>query len=449
MKPRTRTTTRQRRPAAHRRAITRAEQATEEPHPPAETFLQDADLLEATPDEAVTGEVWEGLDLPGTVRRTMVGEETESGEPSESAVILEPEVSELEPEEEAGIVDDPVLLYLQEAGTIPLLTPADEARLSTQMQEAKTRLTEIFKARLATLPDAAKPEAERWRPARLRQVQAWITRLERGEVAEVQRDSGLSSAQLRQLWAELQPWLRLLEEARSTLITANLRLVVTITKKYLNRGLPLLDLIQEGNLGLLRAVETFDHQFGVRFSTYAGWWIRQAITRAISDQGRTVRLPIRLSARVGRLKRTTETLHQQLGREPTTEELAQALETSVDSVQTLEERSWPVVSLETPVAEEASLADFIADRSSTNPAERAIQQELIEYLGSVLEKLTPREQHVLRARFGLDDGQMRTLEEIGRELQLTRERVRQIEAGALEKLRHPAHNPRLRSFLGN
>jgi RNA polymerase primary sigma factor len=425
------------------------EQSMEKPQHLSESLLPEANLLETAPDESLTSEVWEELPLPGTVRRTISREEAEPEEGSATADFTEPESPDPEASEETSGSDDPVLLYLQEAGTIPLLTAADEVRLSMQMQEAKSHLTEILNAWLPAPAGAATPDAEEWLVDRLRLVQGLVARLEHGEESTVQQDGPLSSSQRRQLWAKLQPWQRTLEEAKSTLITANLRLVVTITKKYLNRGLPLLDLVQEGNLGLLRAIETFDHRFGVRVSTYASWWIRQAVTRAIAEQGRTVRLPVRVSARVGRLKRTAETLHQQLGREPTAQELAQALDISVADVQTTEERSWPVVSLDMPVAEEARLADFIADRTATNPAEMAIQEELSEDLKSALERLTPREQYVLRARFGLDDGHMHTLEEIGGELQLTRERVRQIEGAALEKLRHPGYSSQLRSFVGN
>jgi RNA polymerase primary sigma factor len=374
--------------------------------------VQEADLPEAAPDEPVTAELWDKLDLPRTVRRTMLGEAAELQEPSKPDELTEAKPVEVELEEETTTVMDPVLLYLQEAGTIPLLTAVDEARLSTQMQEAKARLKEVMPGQLPIRPGAEPPEAEVARP-------------------------------------ELQPWQRVLEEARATLVMANLRLVVTITKKYINHGLPLLDLIQEGNLGLLRAVETFDHRLGFRFNTYASWWIRQAVTRAISKQGRTVRLPVRASAGVRQLKRTAETLRQELEREPTAEELAQALDISVEKVQSTEERSQPVVSLEMPVAEDARLVEFIADHTVTNPADMVIHGELLHYLNSALEALDPREQYILRARFGLDDGQMQTLEKIGQELRLTRERVRQIEMRALEKLRKPAHNPWLRGLRGN
>jgi RNA polymerase sigma factor (sigma-70 family) len=414
-----------------------------------EDFFQEADLPEAAPGKPMTSELWDELDLPGMVHRAMAGEEAELQELSEPDGLTRAKPVELETEVETTGDVDPVLLYLQEAGNIPFLTYADEARLSTQMQDARARLTEILRARLSIRPDAATPESEGWRADRLRQVQGWISRLDHGEALEEEWDSGLSGPQLRQLWAELQPWLWALEEARAKLVMAHLRLVVTITKKYINRGLPLSDLIQEGNLGLLRAIETFDHRLGFRLNTYASWWIRQAVTRAIVRQGRTVRLPARASARVRQLKRTVETLRQQLGHEPTTQEVAQALEMSVEKVQTLEERRQSVLSLEMPIAEEGRLVDFIPDRTATNPAEMAIQGELIDNLQSALEKLNRREQHILRARFGLDDGHMHTLEEIGRELQLSRERVRQIEARALEKLRYPAYKPPLASLRDN
>ena len=448
MKQRTATTTRRPRNATGPRPDAATRQPPEETQPGPEDLLQETDVLEASPDELMTAELWDGLDFPDTVRRTAGRDDAHLQELSTPDDLASAKSSELEAEEETTGVVDLVLIYLQEAGTIPLLTPADEVRLATQMREAKACLTEILRMWLPVRPDAAQPEAEGWGAARLRQVQDWITRLEH-EAIEVEQDSGLSSSQLRQLWAELQPQQRALEEARAMLVMANLRLVVTIAKKHMNRGLPLLDLIQEGNLGLLRAVETFDHRLGFRVNTYASWWIRQAVTRAISKQGRTVRLPTRTRARVGRLKYTAETLRQQLEREPTTQELAQALNMSVDKVQTIEERSQPVLSLEMLIAEEARLVDFIADHTAANPAEMAIREELIDYLHGALETLNPREQYVLRARFGLDDGQMHTLEKIGQELQLTRERVRQIEARALEKMRLPAYNPRLAGFLDN
>jgi len=449
MKQRTATTARRSRHSTNPRPHVALGQPIEETPPNPEHVPQEADELDVTPDEPMTAEIWDGLDFSSPIRRVVANEDTELPQISLPHDLAE-EVSssELEVDGEATGVVDLVLLYLQESGTIPLLTPADEVRLSMQMQVAKARLVEILCVWLPAQPEAVKSEAEGWRADRLHQVQSWIACRDRN-AAEVQRESGLSSIQLHQLWTELQPWQQALEEARAMLVMANLRLVVTIAKKYINRGLPLLDLIQEGNLGLLRAVETFDHRLGFRVNTYASWWIRQTVTRAISKHGRTVRLPTRASARVGRLKRATETLCQQLAREPTTQEVAQALDMSVEKVQVIEERSQPVLSLELAIAEEGRLMDFIADHTAINPAEMAIQEELIGYLNSALQELTPREQYILRARFGLDDGHMRTLEEIGRELHLTRERVRQIEAHALGRLRDPTYNPRLRGLVDN
>jgi RNA polymerase primary sigma factor len=448
MKQRTAMTARRLRHTPNPRPHAALGQPQEETPPHPADLPQAADVSDGAPDEPMAVEFWDGLDFSATVRRAMISENAELQEITPPHVLALARSSELGADDEPTGVVDLVLLYLQEAGTIPLLTFADEARLSIQMQDAKTRLMEILWAWLPVQSDLAKPESEDWRIERLQQVQSWIARLKQ-EAAQVQRESGLSSAQLRQLWTELQPWQQALEEARAMLVTANLRLVVTIAKKHLNRGLPLLDLIQEGNLGLLRAVETFNHHLGFRVNTYASWWIRQAVTRAIAKQGRTVRLPTRANARVGRLKRTADTLRQQLAREPTTQELAQALDMSVEKVQITEKRSQPVLSLDLPVAEEGRLMDFIADHTATNPAEMAIQQELIDDLHSALKELTPREQFILRTRFGLDDGHMQTLEEIGRELQLTRERVRQIEAHALRRLRDPVYNSRLCSLVGN
>jgi RNA polymerase sigma factor (sigma-70 family) len=454
MKPRTVTAIGQPRPAPGPYTDAAAGQPMEESHleashPIPDSLLEETELLQAAPDDLATAEPWEELGLAAAARSTTAGGEAELQEVSALGDWTEPESAGRDADEETATVADPVLLYLQEAGSIPLLSAADEARLSRQMQDVKARLTKILRERLPGRPDAVKPETDRWLADRLRQVQGWIAALERGEAAEVQRGSRLSSAQLRQLWAELQPWQRALDETRAAMVRANLRLVVTIAKKYTDRGLPLLDLVQEGNLGLLRAVETFDHRLGFRLSTYASWWIRQAIARAIAEQGRTVRLPVRVGERLGRLKRTAATLRRELEREPTIQELAQALEIPVEKVETIRERGQPVLSLETAVGETGHLGDFIAERTAGNPADRLIQEQLINYLNSALKQLNPREQYILRARFGMDDGQAHTLEEIGRELQLTRERVRQIEARALEKLRHPDYNPWLRGLLGN
>ena len=309
-------------------------------------------------------------------------------------------------------IDDPVRMYLKEIGKVNLLTPDEEIQLAQDMgagDAAREQLAEIEKAR------------------------------KNGEEVSLAQEEE----------KELKRAIRKGEAAKQRLAEANLRLVVSIAKRYVGRGMLFLDLIQEGNLGLIKAVEKFDYTKGYKFSTYATWWIRQAITRAIADQARTIRIPVHMVETINRLTRASRILLQQLGREPTPAEIAKELNLPEDKVREIQKIAQDPVSLETPIGEEedSHLGDFIEDDRATTPSDSVAFTMLKEQLLGVLDTLTPREEKVLRLRYGIDDGKPRTLEEVGKEFNVTRERIRQIEAKALRKLRHPSRSKKLKDFL--
>ena len=311
-------------------------------------------------------------------------------------------------------IEDPVRMYLKEIGKVPLLSAEEEIELAKNMEAGA-----VAKEKIAILKSREENATEE-------------------ELAEIREE-------IKNLQKDLDAG----DEAKKRLAEANLRLVVSIAKRYVGRGMLFLDLIQEGNLGLIKAVEKFDYRKGYKFSTYATWWIRQAITRAIADQARTIRIPVHMVETINKLIRVSRQLLQELGREPTPEEIAEEMHMSVERVREILKISQEPVSLETPIGEEedSHLGDFIQDDNVPVPADAAAFTMLKEQLEDVLSTLTDREQKVLRLRFGLDDGRARTLEEVGKEFNVTRERIRQIEAKALRKLRHPSRSRKLKDYL--
>lgn len=376
--------------------------------------LSSAELMEVLEDMVLESEqldkIYDTLENLGiNTVSDYIPELPDDGEPTMEVIeeITEEEIVDPNTMVDSFGTDDPVRMYLKEIGKVNLLTSDEEINLAQAMgagAEAKDQLDELEK-------------------------------LEEEIPAEVRK--------------ELEKLIKKGERAKQRLAEANLRLVVSIAKRYVGRGMQFLDLIQEGNLGLIKAVEKFDYTKGYKFSTYATWWIRQAITRAIADQARTIRIPVHMVETINKVIRVSRQLLQELGHDPSPEEIAEEMNMPVERVREILKIAQEPVSLETPIGEEedSHLGDFIPDEDASEPAEAASFTLLKEQLVDVLGTLTPREEKVLKLRFGIEDGRTRTLEEVGKEFNVTRERIRQIEAKALRKLRHPSRSKKLKDFL--
>ncbi len=414
-------------------------------------FVTSDDLLEGLPVEDLTPEqveefltqVEDHLRQEGIEVIEVPGEEIAEGDGEAVRLPREDELLK-------APTNDPVRMYLKEIGKVPLLTAAQEVDLAMRIEGGEFA-TEL----LSTLNGQAKVDQKM-----LRRVVDSVVRIREHQLDPEKRlrHEGIGRETISRAYrpksrAECMDFLKRVERdgqlAKKKLIEANLRLVVSIAKRYVGRGMLFLDLIQEGNLGLIRAVEKFDYSKGYKFSTYATWWIRQAITRAIADQARTIRIPVHMVETINKLVRIQRQLLQDLGREPLPEEIGRQMGVPAEKVREILKVSQEPVSLETPIGEEedSHLGDFIEDRGALAPAEAASHQLLKEQVEAVLDSLSGRERRVLQLRFGLEDGRARTLEEVGKEFNVTRERIRQIEAKALRKLRHPSRSRKLKDYL--
>ncbi|MCI9483331.1 MAG: RNA polymerase sigma factor RpoD [Clostridiaceae bacterium] len=353
-----------------------------------------------------------GIEIEGADVLAPVMSADEDFEAAEVEELPEEELVDTSALAEGFAIDDPVRMYLKEIGKVDLLSPEEEQELAEQMTAGAEAVEAIGKL-------------------------------------EADREAGVENPMTAEQEAAYRKAVKAGDRAKKRLAEANLRLVVSIAKRYVGRGMLFLDLIQEGNLGLIKAVEKFDSSKGFKFSTYATWWIRQAITRAIADQARTIRIPVHMVETINKVIRVSRQLLQELGHDPSPEEIAAEMDMPVDRVRDILKIAQEPVSLETPIGEEedSHLGDFIPDDDAPEPAEAASFMLLKEQLVEVLKTLTPREEKVLRLRFGIEDGHTRTLEEVGKEFNVTRERIRQIEAKALRKLRHPSRSKKLKDFL--